>query len=99
MILTYADDVTLPDDGRRYELRGGELSVTLTPGTRHQMVSVNLFMVLRPHVNGNRLGQPLSVPVDGIAASSRCTRSGRKEVASRRVWQVMSRPRFSPSAT
>jgi hypothetical protein len=29
--LTYEDDAALPDDGRRYELPEGELSVTPSP--------------------------------------------------------------------
>ena len=34
--LTYEDYAALPDDGRRYELHEGELSVTPSPGTSHQ---------------------------------------------------------------
>ena len=34
--LTYSDYAALPDDGRRYELCRGELSVTPSRGTRHQ---------------------------------------------------------------
>jgi hypothetical protein len=34
--LTYSDLAALPDDGRRYELYRGELSVTPSRGTRHQ---------------------------------------------------------------
>jgi len=35
-LLTYSDYAALPDDGRRYELHQGKLSVTPAPGTRHQ---------------------------------------------------------------
>ena len=34
-VLTYEDYAALPDDGRRYEIYGGELSVTPAPGTNH----------------------------------------------------------------
>jgi len=36
-VLTYADYAAMPEDGRRYELRDGELSVMPVPGTRHQL--------------------------------------------------------------
>ena len=45
-VLTYEDYAALPDDGRRYEIHDGELSVTPAPGTNHQRVSRNLNDVL-----------------------------------------------------
>ena len=33
IVLTYEDFATLPDDGKRYELHEGELSVTPAPGS------------------------------------------------------------------
>ena len=33
-VLTYADYVAIPEDGRRYELRDGELSMMPASGTR-----------------------------------------------------------------
>ena len=69
VILTYADYVALPDDGRRYELHEGELSGTPAPGPSHQKVSANLFMVLRRHVDANGLGQLLYAPVDCILST------------------------------
>ena len=44
IVLTYEDFVSLPDDGKRYELHEGELSVTPAPGTRHQDVLLNLTL-------------------------------------------------------
>jgi Uma2 family endonuclease len=44
-LLTYGDYAALPDDGRRYELHWGELSVTRAPGTRHQGAIVNVTVV------------------------------------------------------
>jgi len=38
VVLTYADYVALPDDGKRYEIHDGELSVTPAPGRPHQRV-------------------------------------------------------------
>ena len=56
VVLTYADYAALPDDGKRYEIHEGELSVTPAPGTRHQMVCANLGDVLRAHVKQRASG-------------------------------------------
>lgn len=45
--LTYADLLDLPDDGKRYELLGGELVVSPAPTPRHQRVVVNGTVFLR----------------------------------------------------
>ena len=42
--LTYEDYAALPDDGRRYEIHDGELSVTPSPNVAHQRVSANLSL-------------------------------------------------------
>jgi Uma2 family endonuclease len=42
VILTYDDYAALPDDGRRCELYEGELVMTPSPRTRHQVVVGNL---------------------------------------------------------
>ena len=49
-VLTYEDYAALPDDGRRYEIHDGELSVTPAPGTNHQRVSRNLYDILGAYV-------------------------------------------------
>jgi Uma2 family endonuclease len=64
--LTYEDYAALPDEGKRYELHEGELSVTPSPGTRHQQTLVNLTVVLAPHVKAQRLGTLLIAPLDCI---------------------------------
>jgi Uma2 family endonuclease len=66
VILTYADYAELPDDGRRYELHQGELSVTPSPGTRHQLVKLNLVLILSRHIRAYRLGVLLDAPMDCI---------------------------------
>lgn len=70
VILTYADYAALPDDGRRYELHEGELSVTPSPGTRHQRVKVNLFDILLHHVRANGLGEIFDAPLDVILSDT-----------------------------
>ena len=64
--LTYEDYAALPDDGLRYELHDGELSVTPAPGTRHQRIIGTLHVVLRAHVDTRRLGEVLLSPLDVI---------------------------------
>jgi Uma2 family endonuclease len=64
--LTYEDYVVLPDDGRRYELHEGELSVTPSPGLSHQDILGNLFVIVRGHVNLRGLGRVVVAPMDCI---------------------------------
>ena len=66
VILTYADYAALPDDGRRYELHEGELVEMPTPGVRHQMVTGNLFVIVRQYVQVHSLGEVLISPLDCI---------------------------------
>ena len=65
-VLTYSDYAALPDDGRRYELHRGELSVTPAPGTRHQGVIVVLTALLHDHVSSRDLGKIFVAPTDCI---------------------------------
>ncbi|HEV8640324.1 MAG TPA: Uma2 family endonuclease [Methylomirabilota bacterium] len=69
-VLTYRDYAALPDDGRRYELHDGALSVTPAPGTRHQRISRDLFEVLNAHVKARRLGEVLYAPLDVILSDT-----------------------------
>jgi Uma2 family endonuclease len=65
-VLTYRDFAAIPADGRRYELHDGELSVTPAPGTRHQRTIGAMYVLLRAHVEANRLGEVFLSPVDCI---------------------------------
>ena len=69
-ILTYADYAALPDDGRRYELHAGELSMTPAPGTRHQVALARLFDILLHHVDSRGLGLVLFAPLDCILSDT-----------------------------
>lgn len=64
--LTYEDYAALPDDGRRYELHDGELSVTPSPGLAHQAALRNLVGILDGHVSAMGLGDVFPAPVDCI---------------------------------
>jgi Uma2 family endonuclease len=66
VLLTYADYALLPDDGKRYELHDGVLSVTPAPGTRHQRVLFRLAKALDAHVTAHGLGEVDIAPFDVI---------------------------------
>ncbi len=59
----YADLLALPEDGRRYEIHGGELVVVAAPLVRHQIVVLELATVLADY--GRRSGGlTLTAPCD-----------------------------------
>ena len=68
--LTYRDYEALPNDGKRYEIHDGALSVTPAPTSRHQIVLGNLSDVLRAHVKARALGLVLFAPLDVILADT-----------------------------
>jgi Uma2 family endonuclease len=66
VILTYQDYQELPDDGKRYELHEGELSVTPAPSPEHQESLANLNDFIRQHVRTRGLGKVFFAPLDCI---------------------------------
>jgi Uma2 family endonuclease len=66
IVLTYEDFVALPDDGKRYELHEGELSVTPAPGRRHQQILLKLALIMAPYIESRRLGELYVAPFDCI---------------------------------
>jgi len=64
--LTYEDLVTLPEDGRRYEILDGDLVVSASPVTRHQRVSRNLEFILHAHVRASGRGAVFDAPIDVV---------------------------------
>jgi len=62
--LTYEEFRHLPDDGRRYELIGGEVHLTPAPNTKHQFVVHNLDIALSLYVQKNKLGEVWEAPLD-----------------------------------
>ncbi len=68
--LTYEDYVTLPDDGRRYEILDGELAVSPSPTSAHQLVSENLSFGLSAWVRARGLGRIWYAPLDLILEPS-----------------------------
>ncbi len=56
-----ADELlTLPDDGMRHELRGGELTTVVPPGYRHGRVVAAIAAKLEAHVAARGLGHVLA---------------------------------------
>lgn len=64
--LTYEDYVTLPNDGRRYEILDGDLAVSPSPRRDHQHVAQEVFVALRAWVRPNALGHVFIAPFDVI---------------------------------
>jgi Uma2 family endonuclease len=62
--LTYDDLVALPDDGKRYELIGGEIYELPAPNLFHQLGSGTLFSLLRDFVLLRQLGLVFAAPLD-----------------------------------
>ncbi len=63
---TYADYEKLPDDGKRYEIIGGELFMTPAPYPKHQIVLNNINNILQAHVRQNEMGVVLFALVDFV---------------------------------
>jgi Uma2 family endonuclease len=62
--VTYAELEQWPDDGRRYELYGGEVIVVPAPVPIHQVVALRLYTVLDEHARktgGFALASPLDI--------------------------------------
>jgi Uma2 family endonuclease len=66
IVLTYADYAAIPNDGKRYELHQGDLSVTPAPRTRHRTVVLNVAMLLSQYVTSRQLGKVFVSPIDCI---------------------------------
>jgi Uma2 family endonuclease len=66
VVLTYADYVALPNDGKRYEIHDGELSVTPAPGRTHQRLVLRLGSLLNAHVEARGIGEVYIAPFDVI---------------------------------
>jgi|SRR5215475_4058508 len=68
--LTYRDYMALPDDGKRYELYGGELVEMTSPTLRHQRAVRHLVGILDRHVRAENLGEVIPAPFDVILSQT-----------------------------
>ena len=63
--LTYDEFQTLPRDGsKRFELIEGEVFMTPSPNTKHQMAAGNLHFALRRFIDDHDLGRVFFAPYD-----------------------------------
>ena len=65
---TWDDYVQLPDDGKRYEIIDGELSVTAAPAFGHQYTALKLCLLLSKWSDERARGQVAFAPVDVVLA-------------------------------
>ncbi len=60
-----ADDLmAFPDDGKRYEIIGGQLVVSPSPSTRHQRISNRLNRALEAFLESTGTGEVFYAPLD-----------------------------------
>ena len=59
-LITAEELLTLPDDGKCYELLDGELVGTMPPGGEHALVMVSASFALRAYVRDHALGAVLA---------------------------------------
>jgi len=64
--VTYADYAAMPDDGHRYQVIEGTLSMTPAPNVAHQNSLENLLDVVRRHVRSARMGKVHIAPIDVV---------------------------------
>ena len=64
ILCTYDDYLLLPDDGKRYEIIEGDLSMAPAPFTNHQDVSRNLEFILLEYLKKTRWGILYDAPTD-----------------------------------
>lgn len=62
--LRYEQFRQLPDDGKRYELVRGEVHLTPSPTTKHQLVLLRIVSSLNLYLSKNPLGRMLFAPLD-----------------------------------
>ncbi|MGO8791567.1 MAG: Uma2 family endonuclease [Terriglobia bacterium] len=62
--LTFEEFRQLPDDGKRYELVRGEVHLTPSPTTKHQVVLHRLVSSLDLYLSKNPVGETLFAPLD-----------------------------------
>ena len=65
-LLTYADYVAIPDDGKRHEIIEGEPFVTPSPVPRHQLISREISAQLRESIVVPGHGEVFYAPTDVI---------------------------------
>lgn len=65
-LVTYDDYRDFPNDGKRYEIIGGELYTTPAPSTEHQRILGKLYNSISTHIENKNIGEIFMAPVDVI---------------------------------
>jgi Uma2 family endonuclease len=65
-LVTYDDYLTLPDDGKRYEVIEGELIMTTSPITKHERISRKLLIRLDNYIEKHNIGEVFDAPFDVV---------------------------------
>jgi len=65
-LITYDDYRELPDDGKQYQIIGGELYMAPAPRIYHQRILLNLAKIVDTFTDKNNLGDVLIAPVDVV---------------------------------
>ncbi|MFH1898653.1 MAG: Uma2 family endonuclease [Candidatus Desantisbacteria bacterium] len=69
-IWTYEDYLTLPNDGKTYQVIGGDLFMTAAPLIYHQAISRNLAFIIWEFVKDHDMGEVFNSPVDIVFGST-----------------------------
>ena len=91
VVLTWRDYEATPNDGRRYEILEGELSVTASPRIRHQDVLLRLAVALHTHVTDRGLGKVYPAPTAVILSDTSVVEPDIVYVAADRLGQISER--------
>jgi Uma2 family endonuclease len=70
-VWSYPDLAAIPDDRNRYEIIDGELIVSPSPRVTHQLVSGNLYALLRQRLRDTGRATVLSAPCDVVLGERR----------------------------
>jgi len=68
--LTYHDFLLLPDDGKRYEILNGDLCVTPSPVTRHQLIVGRFLHHLMTYLETHPVGTVFTAPYDVVLSDT-----------------------------
>jgi Uma2 family endonuclease len=63
---THADLLVMPDDGKRREILGGELIVSPSPRSWHQLIVTNLLLAFGRYLDRHPVGRIIASPLDVI---------------------------------
>lgn len=68
--LTYQDYLLLPEDGKRYEIIEGDLSMTPAPLTRHQTMVGRIHYQLMAYLETHTIGDVFIAPCDVLLSDT-----------------------------